>query len=176
MPRLFHYAGGESLPEMAELVDLAAPGQTCISPGTIPFLEGAGVYQDTIPHSHAKLLVDLRLDTDIKELMDWHRVQCQARQTERRKQCCEQLGGGDWSIFEEDFIHHSVLAALSHGGLSPTQIAQMRNLCVLFIAMTSQGSSTNWLMEVQSILDVNRCPIIQILHDDKGKFVRRNSS
>ena len=69
---------------------------------------------------------------------------------------------------EEDFIHHSVLAALSHGGLSPTQIAQMRNLCVLFIGMTSLGSSTNWLMEVQSILDVNRCPIIQIIHDDKG--------
>ena len=59
---------------------------------------------------------------------------------------------------EEDFIHPSVLRLLVLGGLSPTQIAQMRNLCVLFIAMTSNGSSVNWLMEVQTILDKNRCP------------------
>jgi len=161
MPRLFHYAGGEALTEIAELVDLAAATQTCVSAGSIPFLEGAGVYQD-IPNQTAKLLLDLRLDQDIKELMDWHRTQCQARQEERRRACSEVI------CFEEDFIHHSVLAALSHGGLSPTQIAQMRCLCVLFIAMTSQGSSTNWLMEVQSILDVNRCPIIQIILDDNG--------
>jgi len=64
-----------------------------------------------------------------------------------------------------------VLTLLSHGGLSPTQIAQMRNLCVLFIAMTSKGSSVNWLMEVQGLLDKNRCPIVQIIDDDKGVHV-----
>jgi hypothetical protein len=64
-----------------------------------------------------------------------------------------------------------VLDYLSHGGLSPTQIAQMRNLCVLFIAMTSSGNSVNWLMEVQAILDTKRCPIVQILLDDKGVHI-----
>ena len=47
----------------------------------------------------------------------------------------------------------------------------MRNLCVLFIAMTSEGCSVNWLMEVQAILDKNRCPIVQIIHDDKGVHI-----
>ena len=69
---------------------------------------------------------------------------------------------------EEDFIHPKVIRLLTHGGLTPTQISQMRNLCVLFIAMTSNGSSVNWLMEVQSMLDKNRCPIVQIIDDDKG--------
>jgi hypothetical protein len=70
--------------------------------------------------------------------------------------------------FLHKFIHPKVLGLLSHGGLTPTQIAQIRNLCVLFIAMTSNSSSVNWLMEVQSILDRNRCPIVQIIDDDKG--------
>jgi hypothetical protein len=72
---------------------------------------------------------------------------------------------------EEEFIHPGVLQLLSHGGLSPTQIAQMRNLCVLFIAMTSNGSPVNWLMEVQHVLDKNRCPIVQIIDDDKGVHI-----
>lgn len=166
MQRLFHYAGGDCMAEIAELVDLSKAGETCVSAGCIPFLEGAGTYRELPPDegdvlTDSKLLLDLHLDDEIRELMEWHRDQSQQRRDTRRLQCAE-------AGIEEDFIHHSVLAALSHGGLSPTQIAQMRNLCVLFIAMTSQGSSTNWLMEVQSILDVNRCPIIQIIHDDKG--------
>jgi len=164
MPQLFHYAGGEALAEIADLVDLAAPGQTCLSANSIPFLEGAGVYKD-LPNQHnggAKLLLDLRLDQDIKELMDFFRHASKTKQAERRLECAD-------AGLEELMIHKSVLASLLHGGLSPTQIAQMRNLCVLFIAMTSQiSSSTNWLLEVQSILDVNRCPIIQIIQDDKG--------
>lgn len=44
------------------------------------------------------------------------------------------------SEIEEEFIHPSVLRLLSHGGKSPTQIAQMRNLCILFIAMVANGT------------------------------------
>ena len=44
----------------------------------------------------------------------------------------------------------------------------MRNLCVLFIGMIANGSSVNWLTEVQAILDRHRCPIVQIIDDDKG--------
>ena len=69
---------------------------------------------------------------------------------------------------EEDFIHPAVLDLLSHGGLSPTQIAQMRDLVVLFIAQTSHGSPANWLLEVQAILDRNQCPLLQVVADDKG--------
>jgi hypothetical protein len=40
-----------------------------------------------------------------------------------------------------------------------------------FIAMTSNGSPVNWLMEVQHVLDGNRCPIVQIIDDDKGVHI-----
>jgi hypothetical protein len=37
--------------------------------------------------------------------------------------------------------------------------------------MTSNGSPVNWLMEVQGDLDNNRCPIVQIIDDDKGVHI-----
>ena len=74
------------------------------------------------------------------------------------------------SSIAEDFIHSSVLDALQHGGLSPTQIAQMRELCVLFIAMTSTGDAVNWLVEVKEILDQCRCPIVQIIEYVKQRM------
>ena len=102
-----------------------------------------------------KLLKSLEIDDnpELLELMDWHiKTTMEDRQSRRDR------------AIEENFIHGNVLAYLSHGygGLSPKQMAQMRNLCVLFIAMTSEGYSVNWLMDMQAILDKNRCPIVQI--------------
>lgn len=146
--------------EIGDLVDLAKAGETAVSRNCFNFLETGGTYEN-IGASGAKLLKSLTYDdADLTELMDWHiEKTLQARHGRRNRS------------IEEDFIHSTVLAHLNHGGLSPTQIAQMRNLCVLFIAMTSQGSSVNWLMEIQAILDRNRCPIVQIIFDDKVRAI-----
>jgi class 3 adenylate cyclase len=164
MQKLYHFVGGDGVEEVGELVDLAASGEIAISNNCFNFLEQEGSYEP-IPSSKngAKLLRSLSLqDNELLELMDWH----------TNKLIDERLEMRDREI-EESFIHRSVLAHLNHGGLSPTQIAQMRNLCVLFIAMVSTNSSpvVDWLMEVQTILDRNRCPIVQIIHDDKGVHI-----
>lgn len=160
MQRLYHYVGGQAMEEIGELVDLAKTGEIAISSNCFNFLESGGTYDDIHdgPLGGEKLLRALTYDDDhLIELMDWHIEKSVEERWKRRNRA-----------IEEDFIHYSVLANLSHGGLSPTQIAQMRNLCVLFIAMTSQGDSVNWLLEIQAILDKNRCPIVQIIFDDKG--------
>jgi class 3 adenylate cyclase len=192
MQRLYHYVGGDALVEIGDLVDLALAGEICISRNCCNFIENGGTYTHptSTNNSHngksqdhgggsssspskennggsssllhgARLLHSLELnDPDLVELMKWHIQKTMADRKARRDHC-----------MEEEFIHDNVLAYLSHGGLSPTHIAQMRNLCVLFIAMTSKGSSVNWLLEVQAILDKNRCPIVQIIHDDKGVHI-----
>jgi class 3 adenylate cyclase len=161
MQRLYHYVGGEAILEIGELVDLAKAGEICVSRNCFNFLENGGAYT-TIPGPlGAKLLHSLDLDDpDLFDLIHWHIEKSVEQRRSRRI-----------VDIEEDFIHGNVLAYLSHGGFSPTQIAQMRNLCVLFIAMTSNGSSVNWLMEVQAVLDTKRCPIVQIILDDKGVHI-----
>jgi hypothetical protein len=166
MQRLYHYVGGETMLEIGELVDLAQPGEIAISRNCFNFLESGATYKERVligkdnnQSSYAKLLQSLTNDdVDLAELMDWH-----IQKTIRAR-----AGRRNRSI-EEDFIHPNVLSYLSHGGLSPTQIAQMRNLCVLFIAKTTSSSSpVNWLTEIQAILDKSHCPIVQIILDDKG--------
>jgi len=163
MQRLYHSVGGESLVEISELVDIAKAGETCISETCLKYLgkhATHSVVEGPNGCSSYKLLTGLRLDSELSESVDIFMEESMSERMFRRNK-----------KIEEEFIHPSVLQLLSHGGLSPTQIAQMRNLCVLFIAMTSQGSSVNWLMEVQAILDKNRCPIVQIIDDDKGVHV-----
>jgi class 3 adenylate cyclase len=161
MQRLYHYVGGESMVEIGDLVDLAKAGEICVSRNCFNFLETGRTYSNIDGPLGAKLLKSLEWnDPELLDLMNQHITKTMHDRQARRDRA-----------IEEDFIHATVLANLSHGGLSPTQIAQMRNLCVLFIAMTSKGCSVNWLMEVQAILDRNRCPIVQIIHDDKGVHI-----
>ena len=160
MQRLFHSMSGQCLVEISELVDLAKSGQIAISEDVADYLGTRGTFEPIRNVLGATLLVDLEMDLVVIEAMDQHIVDSKADRAKRR------INGS-----EEDFIHPNVLRLLRYGGLSPTQIAQMRNLCVLFIGMTSSGSSVNWLMEVQAVLDRHRCPIIQIIDDDKGTHV-----
>jgi class 3 adenylate cyclase len=54
-------------------------------------------------------------------------------------------------------------------GFKASHMAEMRNLCVLFIKKRHHNVNVaEWFAEVQSILDECRCPIVQILDDDKG--------
>ena len=158
MQKLYHSVGGDPIDEIGELVEMAAAGEVCVSRDCLDYLEEYGEFRnvdDTL--SDARILTRLRMKTTILEKIDDHAT----------KMLTARLNLRDSDI-EEDFIHPNVLKLLSHGGMSPTQIAQMRNLCVLFIAMVANGSSVNWLTEVQAILDRHRCPIVQIIDDDKG--------
>lgn len=164
MQRLYHSVGGESLVEISELVEIAKAGQVCVSDRVASHLGPRGLYQcadgegdtddedddynsSSRSNSGYKILTGLVLDDALVDAIEVHVVDSVYERAARRQ-----------TKIEEEFIHPSVIRLLSHGGLSPTQISQMRNLCVLFIAMTSNGSSVNWLMEVQTILDKHRCP------------------
>ena len=150
MQRLFHSVGGNSLMELSDLVDVAKPGEVCVSSDVADYLLPYGTFIERTDECEMtfKLLSTLNHDQDITNAMNDHISQVTFDQQ------CKRI-----KFLEEEFIHPNVIKLLSHSGLSPTQISQMRNLCILFIAMTSSfGSTVNWLMEVQTILDKHRCP------------------
>jgi class 3 adenylate cyclase len=147
MQQYFHSVSGECLIEISELVDIAKAGEICISNAGAEFVGSRGIFKSIDGRDDCKLITKIDLDAVVHSNMESYLEQNMSDRLVRRNK-----------RIEEDFIHPSVLRLLVLGGLSPTQIAQMRNLCVLFIAMTSNGSSVNWLMEVQTILDKNRCP------------------
>jgi class 3 adenylate cyclase len=160
MQRLYHVVGGEPLIEMAELVELAQSGEVCISEQCHHTLKLFGTFRRCGTYTSAQILTSLQVDSANEE-----RIEAQADKLMRDREVVRN------AVVQEDFVHPSVLKFLIHSGNSPTQIAQMRNLCVLFICMTSNGSPVNWLMEVQGVLDKHRCPIVQIIDDDKGVHV-----
>uniref|UniRef100_A0A7S3P845 Guanylate cyclase domain-containing protein n=1 Tax=Amphora coffeiformis TaxID=265554 RepID=A0A7S3P845_9STRA len=158
MQALFHSVGGAPVDEIGELVDFAKAGEVCVSRDCLDYLETHGEFRNVDDKdTDGRIMTRLNLNSEVLEEVDDHVVKILSARLSLRD-----------SAIEEDFIHPSVLQLLSHGGLSPTQIAQMRNLCVLFIGMIANGSSVNWLTEVQAILDRHRCPIVQIIDDDKG--------
>lgn len=157
MQKLFHSVGGEALSEISEVVDMARAGEVCISSVCLQYIKNLVEVRDVCPSktdliTDSKILVSFRVDALLEGEMEQH-----IENTLLNRICRHD------HMVEENFIHPSVLRQLSHGGVDPTQIAQIRNLCVLFIAMTSGGSSVNWLMEVQGLLDRHRCPIVQIV-------------
>lgn len=159
--RLFHAVGGEPLQQIGELVDLAKAGQVCISEQCMEIIGCEGTFRRVDNECQdAFILEHIEIDDEAENMLDEHvNNLIQDRKDSRI------------SAVEEDFIPPGVINLLTHSGPCPTQLAQMRNLCVLFIAMTSSGNPVNWLMEVQCILDTHRCPMIQIIDDDKGVHV-----
>ena len=163
MQRLYHLVGGPAVETLSELVDVAKAGEICVDESCWEHLGDLATYQEidgsvSLDSSeHSKLLVDLRIDPATVEALTDHIEETTLGRVERRST----------KSMEEDFIHPVVLDLLGHGGMAPTQIAQMRDLVVLFIAMTSSGSPVNWLLEIQSVLDSSRCPLLQVVADDK---------
>lgn len=102
-------------------------------------LEEMESYVDIEGPLGAKLMTDLRLDEELLELMEEHMDKLMRDRASHRNKS-----------IEEDFIYSSVLAQLSNEGLSPTHIAQMRNLCLLFIAMTSNGTQSTGFWKFKS--------------------------
>jgi class 3 adenylate cyclase len=160
MQRLFHSISGDVLTVIGELVDYAKSGQVAVDQATADLIGTKRGTFTKLEQDNALLLVKLDLSKEETLTVQEHVEDCLMDRRSRRN-----------AGVEEDFIHNSVLKLLSHGGTNPTQIAQMRSLCVLFISMTSHGNWVNWLMEVQAILDRYRCPIVQILDDDKGVHI-----
>lgn len=154
------YAATLSFGRRGDLVDYAKAGEVCISHACVSFLRHWGTYRDVPDCIRGNLLEKLKLDPSTRARVQEHVLTSHGDRMSHRT-----------SDVEEDFIHPAVLKLLLHGGLSPTQISQMRNLCVLFIGMTARGSWVTWLMEVQGVLDKNRCPIVQIIDDDKGVHI-----
>lgn len=174
MQRLYHSVGGDCVAEICDLVDIAKAGEVCVSMNCLDYLDGKAMYSTTdvtLPQRfcdsvdggslesgttegsiNAKILKSLNLDHSTMRQISSHIDKITSRRLLMRNK-----------EIEEEFIHPSVIRLLSHGGFSPTQIAQMRNLCVLFIAMTASGSSVNWLMEVQGVLDRHHCVGIQVV-------------
>ena len=190
MQRLFHLVGGEALQNIGPLVDTAEAGQVCVSRQVAQILKGhKGVEVTLVPVSFENedndggmegvassmhddddddddsddlnnqpfLLTRLTVNAACLAALEVQVEETMISRLHKRGKC-----------MEEDFIHPAVLDLLSHGGQQPTQIAQMRDLVVLFIAQTSHGSPANWLLQVQAILDQNQCPLLQIVADDKG--------
>lgn len=180
MQPMYHLVGGPAIAEIGDLVDMAQAGQVCVSGACVEHLRAdpaiRAIYQDieeerkqsfqkdSAPDDLVKLqeedpqiLVDLQFSEEISTALELFMEETMVDRLQRRVGCDE-----------EDFIHPTVLDLLSHGGLSPTQIAMMRDLVVLFIAQTSHATPANWLIEVQAVLDRNQCPLLQIVNDDKG--------
>jgi len=125
MQRLYHAVSGQCLVDIGEMIDLAKAGEIAMSDDSLDYL---GLRAEAIEIDDimgAKLLVGLDIDPSLKCAMQQHVVDIRAVRAAQRNVGVE---------IEEEFIHPGVLQRLAHGGLSPTQIAQMRNLCVLFIA------------------------------------------
>jgi len=192
MQRLYHAIGGETMDVIGMIVNAAKPGEIAVDVSCLPYLKNRGTVREAPGCDIARILIGIESDPTVAEV----------RESYLETLLTERLQVRDGQI-EEGFIHPRVVRQLSHGGMSPTQIAQMRSLCVLFIAMTSSGSAVNWLMvkkiviilghfyllstlpyshfpicafivsiqEVQSVLDTKRCPIVQIIDDDKGVHI-----
>lgn len=152
MQRLYHVVSGEPLIEIGNLVELAKAGEVCVSWDCVEYLGKLAAFGRDV--ENGRLLEKLTLDLNADEAIDKHINSLRKQRSAMRV-----------ANVEENFVHPSVLSHIQHGG---TQIAQMRDLCVLFVAKTSSGNSANWLMEVHTVLDKHRCPIVQIIDDDKG--------
>jgi class 3 adenylate cyclase len=180
MQRMYHLVGGEALEKIGDLVDCAKAGQVCIGGGIHRCLQTFA--------SEGTITVDCRLATNYQKDSDGDESDTEDEEPQLlidltvlkeetrddldnfvEERLIERMNRRTGAVaIAEDFIHPAVLDLLSHGGLSPTQIAQMRDLVVLFIAQTSHGSPATWLLEVHAVLDRNQCPLLQIVADDKG--------
>ena len=71
---------------------------------------------------------------------------------------------------DEYFVPPAVLSRLRMG-LRTQDMAEMRHLYCLFIQKTGDMDITDWFDEVYEILNAGRCPITQVIEDDKGVHV-----
>lgn len=71
----------------------------------------------------------------------------------------------------DDLFVPPVILSKLRTGLKAHDMAEMRLVYVLFIKKTGLSDATEWFEEIHEILADLRCPITQILDDDKGTHV-----
>lgn len=159
MQPLYHSLSGQTMIDIGPLVDLAQTGEVCLSFAGCQYLQSVlAKFPESVfrtrnvdredgssNYSRAQIIERLHIsdDSSLHDILQNHIEDSILERMEHRE---------GHQLIEESFIHPKILQLLSHAGRSPTHIAQMRHLCVLFIGMTSRGRSTNWLMEIQGIL------------------------
>jgi class 3 adenylate cyclase len=149
MQRAFHFVTGQPIAEVGQIVDVAAPREVCVSARVVAEVGDQLSLEPTKVSGVHKLL----------EVLDFTRIDVDPPSFHRRLPSVE-----SWFV-------HPLIAKRLHFGIKATHLAEMRHLCVLFIAKTGQTHVADWFHEMQEELDLHRCPIVQIIDDDKGVHV-----
>ena len=167
MQRGFHFLSGAPLSEIGPVVDAAGSGEICAD-GAVLSLTGDLVH--TQPLSAARVAALPRgknpngirlvvgIDDDCASAFDVTEAEGDLTYAPHPKM--------------ESFLIPPPIARRLRQGFKPNHLAEMRQLCVLFIYKTETSINTgDWFLEVFGILDRNRCPIVQVIEDDKGVHV-----
>ena len=156
MQRAYPFVSGRPLAETASVVDTAKIGEVCITKATYLIakqylqtterkFEGSSVYLlTTLDDDHTEALSIVSLNSAPPN-QPW---------------------------ITQNIVAPSVGRKLRQG-FKAAHIAEMRSLCVLFLkkAVSESVATEEWFSEVHGILEKNRCPIVQMLHDDKGTHI-----
>jgi class 3 adenylate cyclase len=168
MQGAYHYVSGLPLTETASVVDAARSGEVCV---TAAVRELCGHYlqcsevavEEDVTASSAS---SSRFDSAVYRL---NAVDDDVEDVLRELPPHAKVARSSW--IETQLVPPSIAKKLRQG-FKASHIAEMRFLCVLFVRKQFASVSTEeWFTEVQPILDAHRCPVVQILHDDKGTHI-----
>jgi class 3 adenylate cyclase len=167
MQSAYHFVLGRPLAETT-VVDCAAVGEVCITEDATvacgSFIEVTPL--SAMPHkarpdaevvtpttASKRVFVLNAIDDDYQEFLDKGQPPLPTQRS-------------PW--LETNLVPPNVAKKLRQG-FKAAHVAEMRFLCVLFVKKCRENVNVSeWFSEIQAILDECRCPIVQILNDDKG--------
>jgi class 3 adenylate cyclase len=177
MPGAFHYVGGEVLRDVADVVDGSAAGEVCITPAVAERCGASSIVTEK-REENVLLLKSFtmpEIGRDAPDFMEHSDGEFESDDDMSKStslapsQSMYGTGGGVATV-EDLFMPPAILGKLK-GGLRTKDIAEMRSLVVLFIKKTGIASVSEWFEELHEVLAANRCPVTQIIDDDKGVHV-----
>lgn len=152
MQKAFHFVWGEPLSETALVVEAALVGEIAVTDSVKATCGQLITWEQREVHDGRVFLLK-QVDEEALEFI----------QNSPRFSLVQRSEG-----LEKSLVPPQVSRKLRQG-FKPSHLAEMRFLCVMFIRKQLVNvSALEWFSEVQSVLDENRCPIVQIIHDDKG--------
>lgn len=173
MQPAFYYVGGGPLREIGDVVDAAPKGSVGVTQH-VAKLCGAEVTTEPFPNDASGALKVLsatpfpEVESDVEELSDLDETDFGASMLSGTMSF--RAGTGQSGSVDDFFVPPAVLAKLRMG-LRIHDMAEMRLLYVLFLKKTGLSDVNEWFDEVHDVLASNRCPITQIIDDDKGTHV-----
>jgi class 3 adenylate cyclase len=159
MQSAYHFVSGHPLTQTAIVVDHAKTGEICITEEVHRLSKGLLHTQEleTVTESGGAVRIFKLsgIDDDYEDQL-----------SSRRRGAARSIQRSPW--IDSKLVPNLVAQKLRQG-FKTAHIAEMRFLCVLFIRKQLDSvNAEEWFSEVQLILDQSRCPIVQMLHDDKG--------